>query len=87
MIPAGIEKNGSIFTPIVEFYNPNAPAGNEWTNAGATFLNSTQDSANWSIDYATGILTLNVSKDHLDAINYDLDADPNKKEQKLVVPE
>ena len=39
MIPAGIGKNGSIFTPIVEFYNPNAIPAPKWTNEpGATFL-------------------------------------------------
>ena len=73
MIPAGIGKLGTTFTPIVEFYN-----GTAWVTENAGFFNATQDSVNWSIDYATGILTLNVSNAHLQGINYDLDADPTQ---------
>jgi hypothetical protein len=73
MIPAGIGKSGTTFTPIVEFYN-----GSTWVTENAGFYNSSQDSANWSIDYATGILTLNVSNSHLQGISYSLDADPAK---------
>ena len=35
---------------------------------------TTQDSANWSIDYGTGILALNVSNSTLKAAHYALDS-------------
>ena len=73
MIPGALNSLGDMFEPIVEFYDTSVGASGGWKNneKAATF-NPT--SVNWSIDYATGILTLNVDESHLDSTNYTLDA-------------
>ena len=73
MIPAGISFFSDTFTPIVEFYN--SSIGLWQSQLGAFYsTNPSQNSVNWSIDYATGILTLNVSQQHLNSISFSLDA-------------
>ena len=72
MIPAGISFYNDNFTPIVEFYNSST---NLWqAQAGAEYsTNLSQNKVNWSIDYATGILTLNVTESHLNGISFTLE--------------
>tara|TARA_B100000963_G_scaffold151664_1_gene132141 strand:+ start:4786 stop:9453 length:4668 start_codon:yes stop_codon:yes gene_type:complete len=73
MIPAGISFSNDNFTPIVEFYNSTTQL---WqAQPGAEYsTNLSQNKVNWSIDYATGILTLNVTQQHLNGIKFTLDA-------------
>ena len=73
MIPAGISFFSDNFTPIVEFYNSNTEL---WQPQVGAFYstNLSQNTVNWSIDYATGILTLNVTQQHLNGIQFTLDA-------------
>ena len=40
-------------------------------------LPSVKSTANWTIDYAIGILALNVSEQHITAISYTLNASSN----------
>jgi len=74
MVPGGLSSTNDMFNPIVEFYDTS------WVinEKSATFaLPTVKNTVNWTIDYATGILALNVSEDHLNGINYTLDATSN----------
>ena len=78
MVPGGLSGNNSMFNPIVEFWDKTLQAWISNEKAGIFQSPSVGNSVNWTIDYATGILTLNVSETHLSSINYNLDASNSK---------
>ena len=78
MVPGGLSSVNNMFNPIVEFYDDtlNSGAGGWVNNEKATTfeLPTVKSTANWTIDYASGILTLNVDEQHIVDTDYTLDA-------------
>ena len=80
-----------MYRPIVSFWRgPIPPASGGFWSAESfnTQPTGSVNSSNWTIDYGTGILALNVSNSTLKAaINYDLDSNNTTSGTESVVPE
>ena len=79
MVPGGLSGINDMFNPIVEFYDSNSNSGlGGWVNnekAASFEANvSIKNTVNWTIDYSTGILALNVSESHITSTSYNINA-------------
>ena len=78
MVPGGLSSTNDMFNPIVEFHD-----GTQWINneKAASFEPnvSVKNTVNWTMDYSTGILALNVSESHITSTTYNIDATSSSK--------
>ena len=79
MVPGGLSGINDMFNPIVEFYDSNSNSGQGgWVNneKAASFESNVniKNTVNWTIDYSTGILALNVTESHITSTSYNINA-------------
>ena len=73
-VPEGLGSSPFMYGALVEFYVGTPPNGNWVVEAFNVVPDANNPSANWSLDYGTGILTLNSNASTIDSVYNNLDA-------------